>query len=164
MEGKTHVRDIDVLEEAGDREHHRAAARIGDTGAEAGELHRPGGRDACGDDGRGLARGGAQFAEREGRHFDVQVDAVERLPGDAARGSARSAVRGRCRRGVARRGGCRDRGSFISCHPAASPSEDANPGRPATPKIPRPWASTSAGRAWIAASITASASFFVKWW
>src|ERR1700730_8176545 len=42
------------------------------------------------------------------------------------------------------------RGSFISCHPAASPSEDANPG-PATPKIPRPWASTSARRASTAA-------------
>jgi hypothetical protein len=44
------------------------------------------------------------------------------------------------------------RDSFISCHPAASPSEDANPGSPATPKIPRPWASTSSGRASTAAS------------
>jgi DNA-binding XRE family transcriptional regulator len=34
---------------------------------------------------------------------------------------------------------CITRGSFISCHPAASPSEDANPGPPATPSTPRPW-------------------------
>src|ERR1700724_2148093 len=52
--------------------------------AEAGELHRPRGRDARADDGGGLARGGAQLAQREGRHLDVQVDAVEQRAGDAA--------------------------------------------------------------------------------
>ena len=63
---------------------HRRVDRVRVGLAEAGELHRPRGRDARADYGGGLARGGAQLTKREGRHLDVQVDAVEQWAGDAA--------------------------------------------------------------------------------
>jgi hypothetical protein len=55
-----------------------------DGGAEASGLAGAGGVDPRGDGGGGLAGRSAELAERDRRHLDVQVDAVEERAGDAA--------------------------------------------------------------------------------